>query len=245
MIYQNIIPGFECDKKTAPRPIKKEIAANKIEPFSFKLAELFHEDLYGSLPTAGETPLPVLEPYMDIYPKRLVPFHEAYAKKDYDCTIHFYIFDKHFLRVLRNPMKYLDFFKKCHSVIGTDLSQYANMSADERYYSAYINRAFTLFLQKNGVKIIPNVTWSLPDSYSYSFTGLPQNSAIAINCTGIKKYATSKYLWRKGYEEACNTLNPSIIIRYGSIMDGEYREKSLYFENNILKRLHNGSSRKF
>lgn len=235
------LPGFEGGNASALKPKKKKSSARKKKAFSLNLAELFHTEIYGSLPTAGKAPLPVLEPINNIYPKRLVPFHAAYANKDYDCTVHFYIGDELFLRVLRHPEKYLEFFQKCHSVIGPDLSQYANISAEDRYYSAYINRAFTAYLQRNGVRVIANVTWSLPDSYSYSFSGVPEHSVVAINCTGILKHDVSKYLWRKGYFTACNTLRPSLIIRYGTIMPGEHKEISIYFENERLKRLKHGS----
>ena len=237
------LPGFEGGNAPALRPKKKKGSARKKKAFSLNLAELFHTEIYGSLPTAGETPLPVLEPINNIYPKRLVPFHVAYANKDYDCTVHFYIGDDLFLRVLLHPEKYLEFFQKCHSVIGPDLSQYANMCAEDRYYSAYINRAFTAYLQRNGVRVIANVTWSLPDSYSYSFSGVPKNSVVAINCTGILKYAASKYLWQKGYHEAYRTLHPCLIVRYGDVMPNEHKEISIYFENERLKYLRNGSSR--
>lgn len=237
------IPGFEGVRKNASIPKKKRSSGKTRKAFSLNLAELFHSDIYGSLPTAGKTPLPVLEPLKDIYPKRLVPFNVAYATKDYNCTVHFYIYDTLFLRVLRNPKKYLPFFQKCHSVIGPDLSQYANMTYEERYMCAYINRAFTLFLQQNGVIVIPNVTWSLPDSYEYSFSGIPKCSVIAINCTGILKYAASKYLWNKGYNTACQSLNPTLIVRYGDVMPKEHSDISVYFENERIKLLRNGSSR--
>ena len=237
------LPGFEGTYKRTPIPRKKRSSTKKRKAFSLNLAELFHSEIYGSLPTAGETPLPVLETISIIYPKRLVPFNVAYANRDYDCTVHFYIADRLFIRVLRNPEKYLEFFQRSHSVIGPDLSQYANMSAEDRYYSAYINRAFTAYLQRNGVCVIPNVTWSLPDSYTYSFSGIPENSVVAINCTGILKHAASKYLWYKGYDEAFRILHPSLVVRYGDVMQNEHEEISVYFENERIKKLRNGRSR--
>lgn len=147
--------------------------------------ELLHPDLYGSLPSASRTGLPVLNPIKPefIAPIRLVPFHEAYARKDYGCVVHFFIHDRRFLCVLRHPERYLDFFKMCRAVIEPDLSQYVDMSADDRYLGAWINRAFARYLQQHCVTVIPNVTWSLPDSYAYSFTGIPQYAPVAINCT--------------------------------------------------------------
>lgn len=208
--------------------------------FVLNKGQLFHHKLYGEMPTTFVTPLQVLEPYCGEIPTRLVPFNVAYANKDYKSTVHFYINDLGFLRVLRNPEKYLPFFKRCHSVIGTDLSQYADMSPEDRYFSAYINSAFSAYLQRNGVKVIPNVTWSLPDSYCYSWTSMPKDSVIAINCKGIMKNDASKYLWMKGYECACNTLHPSHIIRYGTKMPNENTAISLYFENERLNYMRHG-----
>ena len=214
---------------------------SKRKEIKLSINELFHSDLYGKMPLSFSTPLPELVPYCGELPHRLVPFNEAYANKDYDCTVHFYIHDRLFLRVLLHPEKYLDFFQLCNSVIDPDLSQYADMPAEIRYYNSCINRLFSVYLQKNNVNLIPNVTWSLPDSYSYSWSAMPRNSVIAINCTGILKHDLSKYLWCRGYKEAVSTLHPSHIIRYGTRMPYEQSEISLYFVNERLKRLRHGS----
>lgn len=230
--------GYEETITTStPSPHREK---RKTKEFCLNKEELFHRELYGNMPSAYSTPLPVLAPYRGELPRRLVPFHEAYAKKDYDSTVHFFIDDRLFLRVLRNPEKYLEFFQKCNSVIGSDLSQYSDMSAEDRYYSAYINSAFSAYLQQNGVNLIPNVTWSLPDSFYYSWTSMPTNSVIAINCKGILKHDASKYLWMTGYNAACNALHPSLIIRYGTIMPGENTSISIYFCNERLKHLRYG-----
>ena len=160
--------GYESHSSTISSPSRKGKVKKERKTFSLNMTELFHSDLYGEMPQSFTTPLPALVPYYGETPTRLVPFNEAYAYKDYNCTVHFFINDLLFIRVLRNPEKYLEFFKKCHSVIGTDLSQYADMSAEDRYFCAYINRAFSAYLQRNGVRVIPNVKWSLPDSYAYS-----------------------------------------------------------------------------
>lgn len=233
------IPGFEDYVTTTPLPLaKKEI--NKRKEFKFCKEELFHSDLYGPMPKAFSTPLPELAPYKGDLPVRLLPFNVAYSTGNFNCTVHFFIDDLLFIRVLRNPEKYLDFFKKCHSVIGTDLSQYSDMSAEDRYYSAYINRAISAYFQQNGVRLIPNVTWSLPDSYYYSWSSMPSHSVIAINCKGIMQHDASIYLWKKGYTAACMTLCPSHIVRYGSIMPDENTAISLYFENERLNHMRYG-----
>lgn len=235
-----LFPEYEDIISKASSPARKGKRKKERKEFCLNKEELFHSELYGNLPALCSTPLPVLAPYCGEPPTRLVPFNEAYANKDYHCTVHFFIDDPLFLRVLRNPEKYLDFFQRCDSVIGTDLSQYAEMSADDRYFCAYTNSAFTAYLQRNDVNAIPNVTWSLPDSYCYSWTSMPTDSVIAINCKGIMKHDASKYLWMTGYTAACNTLHPSLIVRYGTIMPGENTSISVYFENERLNHMRYG-----
>ena len=76
--------GFECviaTNSTSTR--KREKIDKKRKGFHPNIQELFHCELYGSFPTAGKTPLPVLKPIKNTYPIRLVPFNVAYANKDY------------------------------------------------------------------------------------------------------------------------------------------------------------------
>ena len=95
-------------------------------------------------------------------------------------------------------------------------------------------------MQHNGINYIHNVSWSLPDSYDYSFSGLPKASVIAINCSGISGTDVSKYLWYKGYEEAVRRLNPLAIVRYGTKLSEEKGAISRYFENERLNLLRDG-----
>ncbi|MBQ9665043.1 MAG: DUF4417 domain-containing protein [Bacteroidaceae bacterium] len=225
---------------TTPSPPRKDKVSKIQKEFRLNKEELFHSNLYGDWPVSFSTPLPVLAPYRGDIHTRYVPFNIAYANKDYDCTVYFFIDDLLFVRVLRHPEKYLEFFQRCNSVIGTDLSQYADMSAEDRYFSSYINAAFSKYLQTNGVNVIPNITWSLPDSYAYSWSSMPKHSVIAINCKGVMKYHVSKYLWMKGYLAACATLHPSLIIRCGTKMPCEYANISYYIEDERLNNLRNG-----
>lgn len=241
MEQKSFFPDYESHPSMSSLPSRKVKSKKVRKKFKLNKEELFHSDLYGEWPQAFTTPLPALGPYFGGTPTRLLPFNEAYAKKDYSCTVHFFIDDLLFIRVLRTPEKYLDFFQKCHSVIGTDLSQYADMPAEDRYFCAYINSAFSAYLQRNGVHVIPNVSWSLPDSFTYSWSSLPRNSIVAINCKGILKHDLSKYLWYRGYFEAISTLHPTLIIRYGTRMPYEHSDISLYFVNERLMRLRHGS----
>jgi hypothetical protein len=92
-------------------------------------------------------------------------------------------------------------------------------------------------MQSCGIIVIPNVTWSAPDSYDYCFDGIPSKSVIAINSSGISQSDLNKYLWLKGYNEAIKRLSPTHIIRYGDMINGEYPDISVYFNNERLLSL--------
>lgn len=200
------------------------------------LYEYFGLDIFGGLPTAGKTKMPVLKPFNGEIPDRTVAFDEAFNKNITDCIVHFYEDDRRFLRLFRNPEKYVPFLRKCSLVIEPDLSQYVNMALQIRYAHAYLNRAMAAYLQRQGANIVPNITWTGCDSYEYSTDGRPLESVIAVNCTGILSHDMSKYLWLEGYRNVVHPLRPTRIIRYGDRMPGEDASISIYFDNERIKR---------
>lgn len=199
--------------------------------------------IFEELVVEKEFEMPIIKVYDGEKPERLMSFNKAIAKKQYDATVHFYINDKEFTRILTYPEKYLEILKRFKSVIAPDFSQYIEMPYPMRLYHCYLNKAFAAYWSKNGINVIPNVTWSTPDSYDYSFAGIEKNGIIAINCTGVKKSAYSKFLWLEGYKEAIKRLEPRHIIRYGEKMPGEFEKISTYFENENYKLLNNGRKR--
>lgn len=216
------------------------VTGHKTRKRSKSVRELYHMDLFEKLPKDAIFGMPIIESFQGTIPTKLVPFNIAMAERDYNCTVHFYINDGLFMQILRRPLKYLDILHRFDSVIAPDFSQYMDFPYPLRIYNSFQNKAFAAFLQHNGVDVISNVTWSDPASYAYSFAGLPKNSVVAINCNGIKKHDFSSYLWSKGYQTALATLQPKLIIRYGTKMPDEREDISMYFSNERLMRLKYG-----
>ena len=206
------------------------------------LYEYFNLDLFGNLPTTGKEQMPIINPidnHIDL-PKEMMAFDVAYSKKNTNCIVHFYTDDRRFLRIIRNPEKYVPFLKECKAVIEPDLSQYANMPYPIRLAHAWLNRAIAAWLQLQGVKIIQNVTWSLKDSYGYSLEGRAKNTIVAVNSTGVRNHDVSKYLWNEGYKNVVLPLSPTKILRYGNQMPNEKADISVYFSNPNLNKMHHG-----
>lgn len=234
----NIIDLFGgCNQLTTPkRKIKKMVKSKQRTLF-----EYFWQDIFKDLPTDPVTKMPILKPFNGYIPERMLPFDEAYRKKETDCIVHFYEDDRRFLRIFRKPDKYLSFLKKCALIIEPDLSQFIDMPPQIRAAHAYLNRAIAVYLQQQGCNMVSNLTWSLRDSYEYSLSGRPQFSIVAVNCTGILGHDVSMYVWREGYKNIVLPLHPTQIIRYGDRMPDENTDISIYFDNERLKRLRHGS----
>ena len=207
---------------------------------------IFIEFVYGYLPAAGEIKWPVLKPNYDTSASeaQLIPFNEAYSYNITDKIVHFYIADYLFMRIFRNPEKYISFLKSCRGVIGPDMSQYTDMPAEMRYWHAWCNAYMSSLLQQAGVNLYYNVTWSKADSYPYSCPSNLAGSAIAINSNAVHCNDLALYRWRCGYSYVVKTLHPSHIIRYGQPVEGELTDISSYHVNERLKLLRDGSKRK-
>ena len=192
----------------------------------------------------GSFPIPVVEKVVPFeLSSQAQPFSKVINGTRKDVIDVFYEPDANFARIGHNPKRYVEPLRKFTCVCGPDFSQKIGMNPFLCFSNCWWNKALTAYYQSQGICIIPNVTWSGPASYAYSFLGIPKGSVIAINCTGIKGNHAAIYLWRKGYEEALRILEPVLIIRYGDKMPGEREDISVYYENINLKNLRNGRKR--
>lgn len=186
---------------------------------------------------AGEYDMPVLRAYLDDPPERLIPFNLARCTRDYDSGVHFFIDDYQFERIWIYPGRYLHQLRRFRAVIAPDFSQFADTPQALRIWQNYRAKYLASWWQDQGIRVIPNVTGSTPDSFRYCFDGLPTDSVVAINCLGIRSSALSMYFWREGYSETIRRLQPRLIIRYGDIMPGENEDVSIYYPNIYIEKL--------
>lgn len=173
----------------------------------------------------------------NIIPTSLVSFNAALKAKDHNQCVHFFIDDYQFERIWNLPDRYVECLRQFQCVIAPDFSQYTDMPYPQRMWNNYRGKFIGALLQSQGVTVIPNVTWSLPDSYEYCFDGIPQQSVIAINSTGAARYGLTRFLWLKGYREALSRLRPLAVIRYGTMIPGEDTSVSIYFNNERVLNL--------
>lgn len=203
------------------------------------------QDILSSITfTKDSLPIPIVHRVESIAPPSIaLPFSKVINKQFSDTLVVFYEPDVNFARILHNPKRYVEPLRRFTYVVGPDFSQKVGMNPFVCYSNSWWNKALTAYFQSCGITMVPNATWSTPASYGYAFKGLPKQSVIAINSNGIKGNDAALYLWRKGYEEAIRMLEPTMILRYGDRLPGEWEEISVYYENLNLKNLRNGRKR--
>ena len=148
-----------------------------------------------------------------------IPFnYMASSKRDpAKLGVHFYIHDYQFERIWNAPDLYIEKFKKYKYVCSPEFSLYSNTPLAMQIWNHYRKHWIAAYYQMNGVNIIPTITWALPQSFEFCFTGEPVGSVVCVSTVG--KVITKDYtdIFFIGYEEMKKRLKPSKILINGRV----------------------------
>ena len=144
---------------------------------------------------------------------------------------HFYYDDFKFIQAWRNPNKYIEKLRKFKAVVSPDFSLYTDFPRALQILSCYRRQWVGAYWQRQGLDVIPDVVWGDKESFNYCFEGIPKNSTVAISTVGVKndKFWNGEQgeMFRDGYNEMLNRLEPTTILFYGDMIDG--------LEGNIIR----------
>lgn len=102
-------------------------------------------------------------------------------------------------------------------VITPDFSTYQDFPEPIKLFATYKMRLFGFWLGQNGLAVINNVRWGTPETYRYSFSGIPEHSIVAIGTVGgSPRKIINRERFEEGLEHLIQTLHPHTIIIYGS-----------------------------
>lgn len=174
----------------------------------------YNLQLVNSAHTHGAYDMPELKP-VDFAPGDLLPFNYAKTAKDKGVTLHFFIDDYQFERLWNAPERYLDLIKSFEAVLTPDFSFYGDMPLPMQQWNEYRRRALGNYWQRNGVKVIPTLSWSDERSYGFCFEGLPKRSTVAVSTVGVKNDESALGVWEAGVDAAIRKLKPARILLYG------------------------------
>lgn len=163
--------------------------------------------------------LPDLQPtFLKTVPSWLVPYGTRIRSHQdlRDGAVHFFLDDYRFEAVWSKPNAGLDYLRQFEMLLGSDFSLYVHYPLAVQLYNVYRNRWLAAQWQQQGFTVIPTVSWSTPESYSFCFAGIPRHQPVALSTVGIHT-PQSQWLFEIGYRRMLEVLKPSIILCYGSI----------------------------
>lgn len=197
---------------------------SKTLPYGAEILKSNHEwnlDLCNRWNCEGKFEFPPLEP-VDVKPVDLISFNYCKSAKDFSPGVHFCIDDYQFERVWRNPKSYIDLIRKFDCVICPDFSIYIDMPYPMKLWNLYRSRALGYWWQKQGLKVVPNVTWSDESSFEYCFDGLPVGGTIFISTVGVTRDKDARALTVLGMGEVMKRLKPKRVLLLGNDLDFDF-----------------------
>ena len=204
--------------------------------------DVFHTFLIENANFSGHLEIPCITT-SDKIPNRVVSFSKAVSKNwnDFDCWVTFYEYDRKFERLWHNPRQYLPRLQKFNGIISPDFSLYRNMPLVMQEWNTYRGRALAVWLQNNGIEIIPNVRYNDERTYEFCFDGIEKNKSVALGTHGCLKSKEDILYFKLGLAVMVNRLTPKNIIVYGTAPDRifqPYRDRGIniiVFESEFAK----------
>jgi hypothetical protein len=173
-------------------------------------------------------------PSVTSVPDSLTEFRKLKNPKSGNQFIHFYLPDKKFECVYRNPRRYLQWFKRFGGIIGFDFSVHAECPLYKQVESFGRNRELSYWFSSQGVSVIPNVRWGLKETYSWCFDGLPKRSTVAVSTLGCSKELRDRRLFEDGFLEMLKRLEPKVVIAYGTKSEKLFPPLFTYMTNTEI-----------
>lgn len=131
--------------------------------------------------------------------------------------IHFFLDDYIFQRLWANIDRYIPMLQKFHYVMSPDFSTYTDFPKAIQIYNHYRKHWCAAYMQEAGIKVIPTISWSTPDSFEWCFDGEPVGGTVAVSSVGTQNSKEKKRLFLEGYNAMVERLHPETIIFYGSV----------------------------
>lgn len=199
----------------------------------------YNLELYDEERVDGFYQMPIIK-NNNYIPKRLIGFNYMLNSKDKKTGIHCFVDDYQFERLWNDPYKYIEDISEYECILSPDFSLYMDMPMSMKIWNVYRSRMIGQFLQDNGIKVIPTISWAEEETFEFCFDGIPKGSIVAISTIGVKKEETSFEIWKNGVDKMINRIEPSTILCYGGKVDYDFGEIDVrYFDNEVTERMKN------
>ena len=180
----------------------------------------YQKTIESGIELAGEYDFPVVKgiKFKALKNPQLIGFNYAtnHATEDKEKKIvHFFLPDYRFQQVWNNPDKYIPIFEQYKAILSPDFSVYTDMPRAMQIFNIYRMAWMSAYYQKQGIKVIPSLTWGAEDTYDFCFDWVPRGSAVCVSSVGCMQNKESTRLFLKGFEKAIEVVEPAQVVLYG------------------------------
>lgn len=167
-------------------------------------------------PSTNDWGIPDL-PVATATPARLVAYN---SRKDVtnpgpDAAVHFFLDDYRFETVWSKPERGLSRCRTVGTALTPDFSLWCDMPRVMQLWQVYRSRWCGAWLLHHGVRVIPTISWSTPDTYDFAFAGIPTGSVVAISTVGVLRDPVARAGFAAGYTAMLQRLRPATVLVYG------------------------------
>lgn len=177
----------------------------------------------------------------DARPEGLVGFNYAKSTQEKDKRgqgRHFFVDDYQFERCWTSLIRFVQAlrgFARPHAGLQP---VHGHADADDGVEPLPERKALGLYWQREGMKVVPALSWAGPDSYAFCFEGVPKRSTVAVSTVGVKRDAATLDIWRDGMAEAMRRLAPSRVLLYGGDVGFDFGGcEVVEYANGITERM--------
>ncbi len=199
----------------------------------------YNLELYDDTRVDGFYQMPIIK-NDNFIPDRLIGFNYMLNSKSTKAGIHCFVDDYQFERLWNDPYKYIDDISHYECILSPDFSLYMDMPMSMKIWNVYRSRMIGQFLQDNGIKVIPTLSWAEKETFEFCFDGIPKGSIVAISTIGVKQSKDALKIWKNGVDELIKRIEPSTILVYGGKIDYDYGNIDVrYYDNEVTERMKN------
>ncbi len=225
---------FEFETNEEPQEQEQE-KVNERER-TYKLYNLQYNDLER---TAGKYQMPIIQKEIIETPKKQpIGFNYVLSTNEKDRAVHMFLDDYQIERLWGSPEQYVDKLMEFDCIFTPDFSLYSDMPIAMQIWNTYRSRLVGQIMQDYGIKVVPTVSWGLPETFDFCFDGIEEGSICVVSTIGVKKDEEATKIWRDGMDEMIKRIKPYAIWCYGGKVDYDYKGIPVtYFDNDVTERM--------
>ncbi|MDY2696518.1 MAG: DUF4417 domain-containing protein [Eubacteriales bacterium] len=152
-------------------------------------------------------------------------------------AIHFFTYDWLFDTVYEKPDTSLEKLDQYYALLTPEFSLYNDMPLARQIDSVFKSRWCGAYWQKQGMSVIPTITWGSDLSFEFCFDGIDVGSIVAVS-TYMREDSENQFM--NGYDKMFDIIKPSAVICYGtpfSKMKGNIKYIDPYNKQELIKKM--------